>query len=163
RKSRKRRRSTRLMSRTASARARCVSAAALAAAFALAAAAQPVTTAAPKPPPVTLADATNAALQQVSAFQQAQIEESLAAEELRRRALVRGVAEAGYGAALATGKREAAEQSLAAAEEFRRVTCLNYDAGEVPEVDCIRARLQSAARRDDLLQAREQEAIANAG
>src|SRR5437764_14798027 len=83
RKSRKRRRSTRLMSRTASARTRCVSTAALAAAFALAAAAQPATTAAPKPP-VTLADATNAALQQVSAFQQAQIEESLAAEELRQ-------------------------------------------------------------------------------
>ena len=72
------------------------------------------------------------------------------------------MAEAYYGAALATAKRVAAEQSLGAAEEFQRVTCLNYEAGEVPEVDCIRARLQTAARRDDLLQAQQQEAIANA-
>jgi outer membrane protein TolC len=190
------------------------------------------------PPPLSLVAATNAALQQVSAFQQAQIDEAIAAADLRqaraallprardsfsitynspeahsnppvpsfiaanaiheyqnllgvtgewnfglvaavrrsralldaaragteiaRRALIRGVAEAYYGAALATAKRDAAEQSLAAAEEFQRVTCLNFDAGEVPEVDCIRARLQAAARRDDLLQARQQEAIANA-
>src|SRR5207244_2960140 len=85
-----------------------------------------------------------------------------AGTEIARRALIRGVADAYYGAALATAKRVAAEQSLAAAEEFQRVTCLNFDAGEVPEVDCIRARLQTAARRDDLLQARQQEVIANA-
>jgi len=209
----------------------------VAAAFALEAAAQ--TAPAPQPAtPLSLPAATTAALQQVSAFQQAQIEQQLAAEELRqsraallprardsfsitynspeprssppvpsfiaanaiheyqnllgvtgewnfgllaavrrsralldaaragteiaRRALIRGVAEAYYGAALASAKRDSAEQSLAAAEEFQRVTCLNYDAGEVPEVDCIRARLQAAARRDDLLQAQQQEAIANA-
>ncbi len=189
--------------------------------------------------PLSLAGATSTALQQVSALQQAQIDELLAAEDLRqaraallprardsfsitynsperggstpapsfvaanaiheyqnllgvtgewnfgllaavrrsralldaaragteiaRRALIRGVAEAYYGAALATAKRVAAEQSLAAAVEFQRVTCLNYDAGEVPEVDCIRARLQAAQRRDDRLQAQQQEAIANAG
>ena len=212
--------------------ARRISTATFAAAVTLAAEAQL------SPPPLSLTAATNAALQQVSAFQQAQIEEALAAQELRqsraallprardsfsitynspephanppvpsfiaanavheyqnllgvtgewnfglpaavrrsralldaaragteaaRRALIRGVDEAYYGAALATAKRVAAEQSLAAAEEFQRVTCLNYDAGEVPEVDCIRARLQAAARRDDLLQAQGQEAIANA-
>jgi outer membrane protein TolC len=85
-----------------------------------------------------------------------------AGTEIARRALVRGVNEAYYGAALASAKRSAAEQSLAAAEEFQRVTDLNYHAGEVPEVDAIRARLQVAARRDDLAQARQAEVIANA-
>jgi outer membrane protein len=211
--------------------ARRIWTAALSAAVTLAAPAQQTT-------PLSLSAATDAALRQVSVFQQAQIDEALAAEELRqsraallprardsfsitynspephvnppvpsfiaanaiheyqnllgvtgewnfglpaavrrsralldaaragteiaRRALIRGVAEAYYGAALATAKRVAAEQSLAAAEEFQRVTCLNYEAGEVPEVDCIRARLQAAARRDDLLQAQQQEVIANA-
>ncbi|MDQ6803320.1 MAG: TolC family protein [Acidobacteriota bacterium] len=85
-----------------------------------------------------------------------------AGTDIARRALVRGVNEAYYGAALASAKRSAAEQSLAAAEEFERVTDLNYRAGEVPEVDAIRARLQTAARRDDLAQARQAEVIANA-
>jgi outer membrane protein TolC len=85
-----------------------------------------------------------------------------AGTEIARRALIRGVNEAYYGAALATAKRMSAETSLAAAEEFERVTCLNFRGGEVPEVDCIRARLQAAARRDELLQARQAEAIANA-
>src|SRR2546423_4812185 len=150
-----------------------------------------------QPPPLTLAAATDAALRQVSALQQAQIDEQIAIEDVRqaraallprardafsitynspergnppvpsfiaanavheyqnllgvtgewnfgllaavrrsralldaaragtevaRRALRRGVAEAYYGAALATAKRAAAEQSLAAAEEFPRAT-----------------------------------------
>jgi outer membrane protein TolC len=189
--------------------------------------------------PLSLADATTAALRQVSAFHQAQLDEAVAAEELRqarsallprardsftvtynspsrprtvpptpsfisadaihvyqnllgvtgelgvglaaavqrgralleaaragtevaRRALVRGVGESYYGAALASARRGAAEGSLAAAEEFERVTELNFRAGEVPEVDVIRARLQTAARRDELLQARQAEAQANA-
>jgi outer membrane protein TolC len=82
--------------------------------------------------------------------------------EIARRALVRGVNESYFGAALGTAKRRAAEQSLAAAVEFERVTELNYRAGEVPEVDLIRSRLQTAARRDDLAQATEAEAVANA-
>jgi outer membrane protein len=82
--------------------------------------------------------------------------------EIARRALIRGVNDAYYAAALATAKRRAAETSLAAAEEFERVTDLNFHAGEVPEIDVIRARLQSAQRRDDLDQARRDEAIANA-
>lgn len=83
-----------------------------------------------------------------------------AGTEVARRALIRGVNEAYYGAALATAKRSSAEQSLAAAEDFERITQLNYNAGEVPEVDVIRARLETAARRDDLAQARQAEAIA---
>ncbi len=85
-----------------------------------------------------------------------------AGTEVARRALTRGVSEAYYGAALATTRRATAEQSLAAAEEFERVTELNYRAGEVPEVDSIRARLQTASRRDDLAQAVAAEAVANA-
>lgn len=85
-----------------------------------------------------------------------------AGTEVARHALIRGVGEAYYGAALASAKRVAAEQSLAAAEEFQRVTALNQQAGEVPEVDVIRARLQTAARRDDLAQARQAEAVAYA-
>src|SRR5258708_5960381 len=85
-----------------------------------------------------------------------------AGTEIARRALVRGVGEAYYGSALATSKRSAAEHSLAAAEAFERITDLNYRGGEVPEIDTIRARLQTAARRDDLAQARQAEAIANA-
>jgi len=188
---------------------------------------------------LSLRDATNSALKQASALQQAEIDEALAAEELHqswaallprardaysvtynsparspsdpsspsfiaanavheyqnllgvagefdlgmiaavrrsrallqaahagtavaRRALIRGVSEAYFGAALAAAKRSAAETSLAAATEFERVTCLSFEAGEVPEVDCIRARLQTAARRDEQTQAREAEAIANA-
>ncbi len=85
-----------------------------------------------------------------------------AGTEVARRAFVRGTREAYYAAALATAKRGAAEASLAAAEEFERVTDLNYRAGEVPEVDAIRARLLAAQRRDDLAQARRDEVIANA-
>src|SRR5438445_7263604 len=87
------------------------------------------------------------------------LEAARAGTEIARRAFVRGVNEAYYSAALATSKRLAAEQSLAAAEEFERVTDLNFRAGEVPEIDVIRARLQAAARRDDLAQARQAEAI----
>ena len=85
-----------------------------------------------------------------------------AGTEIARRALVRGVNDAYYGAALATAKRLAAEQSLNAAQEFERVTELNERAGEIPDVDLIRARLLTAARRDDLAQAQQAEAIANA-
>jgi outer membrane protein TolC len=90
------------------------------------------------------------------------LEAARAGTAVARRALVRGVGEAYYGSALATAKRIAAEQSLAAAAEFERITELNWRAGEVPEVDVIRARLQTAARRDELAQARQQEAVSTA-
>lgn len=85
-----------------------------------------------------------------------------AGTEVARRALARGVAEAYYGAAVATAKRSAAADSLIAAEELERVTKLSSDAGEVPEVDLIRARLQTAQRRDDLAQAVQAEVVAYA-
>ena len=59
--------------------------------------------------------------------------------------------------ALATAKRRSAEETLAAAEEFERVTALQHNGGELAEVDVIRARLQTAQRRDDVEQARLQE------
>ncbi len=90
------------------------------------------------------------------------LEAARAGTEVARHALIRGVNEAYYGAALARARRQSAEQSLAAAEQFQHITELNYKAGEVPEVDAIRARLQTAARRDDLALAQEQETIANA-
>lgn len=85
-----------------------------------------------------------------------------AGTEIARRELVRGVREAYFGLSLAAAKRRSAEDALAAAQEFERVTALQNGAGEVPEVDVIRARLQTAQRRDDLEQARVQESIAAA-
>jgi len=83
-----------------------------------------------------------------------------AGTEIARRALVRGVREAYFGLGLATAKRRSAEETLAAAGEFERVTSLQHSGGELAEVDVIRARLQTAQRRDDLEQARLQEAQA---
>jgi outer membrane protein len=80
-----------------------------------------------------------------------------AGTEIARRVLIRGVREAYFGLRLATAKRRSAEETLAAAEEFERVTALQNNAGELPEVDAIRARLQTAQRRDDVEQARLQE------
>lgn len=85
-----------------------------------------------------------------------------AGTEIARRALVRGVREAYYGYALAGAKRRSADEALAAAQEFERVTALQAKGGEVPEVDAVRARLQTAQRRDDAEQARVQETIAAA-
>lgn len=83
-----------------------------------------------------------------------------AGTEIARRALVRGVREAYFGLGLATAKRRSAEETLAAAEEFERVSTLQQGSGELAEVDVIRARLQTAQRRDDVEQARLQEANA---
>jgi outer membrane protein TolC len=83
-----------------------------------------------------------------------------AGTEIARRALVRGVREAYFGLGLATAKRRSAEETLAAAQEFERVTALQHTGGELAEVDVIRARLQTAQRRDDVEQARLQEAEA---
>jgi outer membrane protein TolC len=83
-----------------------------------------------------------------------------AGTEIARRALVRGVRGAYFGLGLATAKRSSAEETLAAAEEFERVTTLQHTGGELSEVDVIRARLQTAQRRDDVEQARLQESQA---
>src|SRR5581483_1227393 len=175
--------------------------------------AQPAT---PATAPLSLDDVTRLALAQASAFQQAQINERLAAEDVRqaqlaflprltspstfiytspeigvtgeldlagrlratlrrnralleaahagteaaRRALVQATAEAYYGLALAAARRSSAELSLSAAQEFERITSLLVGGGEVAEVDLVRARLQTATRRDELEQARAVESAA---
>jgi outer membrane protein TolC len=91
------------------------------------------------------------------------LEAARAGTEVARRALIQAVDEAYYGLALSTAKRKSSELSLAAAEDFARVTQLLFNAGEVSEVDVIRARLQLAGRRDELEQARTGESIAAGG
>jgi outer membrane protein TolC len=61
---------------------------------------------------------------------------------------------------LALAKRGAAEQNLASAEEFERITSLLLSGGEVAPVDLSRARLQTITRRDELEQARANEVVA---
>lgn len=83
-----------------------------------------------------------------------------AGTEVARRALAQAVVEAYYGLALASVQRRAAEQNLAAAEEFDRITSLLLSGGEVAPVDFTRAQLQTTARRDELEKARANEAVA---
>src|SRR6185295_69524 len=73
------------------------------------------------------------------------------------------VDDAYYGLALSSAKRSSSELSLAAAEEFARVTLLMFNAGEVAEVDSTRARLQVASKRDEVEQARAAETVAAGG
>lgn len=80
--------------------------------------------------------------------------------EVARRALIQATAEAYYGLALAASRRRSSELSLSAAEEFERITGLLASGGEVAQVDLVRARLQTAARRDELEQARAGESAA---
>lgn len=91
------------------------------------------------------------------------LEAARAGTEVARRALIEAVDEAYYGLALSTAKRKSTELSFAAAEDFARITQLLFTAGEVSEVDVIRARLQLAGRRDELEQARLGESIAAGG
>ena len=88
------------------------------------------------------------------------LEAARAGTEVARRALVQGVVEAYYGLALAAARSHAAELTLSAAEEFQQATQLLLDAGEVSGVDLVRARLQTATRRDELEQARAAESAA---
>ncbi len=90
------------------------------------------------------------------------LEAAHAGTEIARRALLRGVHQSYFALALANGKRRSAEEALQAAEEFARVTALQNEAGEVPEVDAIRARLVVAQRRDDAELARLQQLAAEA-
>ena len=91
------------------------------------------------------------------------LEAARAGTEIARRTLLQAVDEAYYGLALAITKRRSAELSLRAAEEFARVTDLMFNAGEVAQVDSTRARVQVASRRDELEQARVNEAVAAGG
>jgi outer membrane protein TolC len=86
-----------------------------------------------------------------------------AGTEVARRTLAQAVIEAYYGLALASAQTRAAEQNLAAAEEFERVTSLLLAGGEVAPVDLTRARLQTITRRDELERARADEIISAGG
>ena len=83
-----------------------------------------------------------------------------AGAEVARRELAQAVAEAYYGLALANAQLRAAQQNLAAAEEFEQITSLLFSGGEVAAVDLTRAQLQTLTRRDELQKARGNEAVA---
>jgi outer membrane protein TolC len=88
------------------------------------------------------------------------LEAARAGTAVARRALIAGVDDAYYALALATARRIAAEQNVAAAVEFEHVTALLLSGGEVAPVDLVRARLQTLTRRDELEQARANEVLA---
>ena len=106
---------------------------------------------------------TSGKLRATLARNQALLESARAGTEVARRDLIQGVAEAYYGLALTTAKRAGAEKNLTSAEEFETNTKLQLDAGEVAPVDLVRARLQTAARRDELEQARTDESVNSNG
>ena len=91
------------------------------------------------------------------------LEAARAGTEIARRTLIQAVDDAYYGLALSSAKRSSSELSLAAAEEFARITQLMFNAGEVAEVDFTRARLQVASKRDEVEQARVTEIVAAGG
>jgi outer membrane protein TolC len=82
-----------------------------------------------------------------------------AGTEIARRALEQAVTETYYGLALAAAQRVAAEENLAAAEEFEHITSLLLSGGEVASVDLTRAQLLTIGRRDELERARANEAV----
>ncbi|MGI8469565.1 MAG: TolC family protein [Pyrinomonadaceae bacterium] len=90
---------------------------------------------------------------------QALLESARAGSEIARRDLIQAVTEAYFNLALATVLRRGAEMNLQSATEFENNTKLQLDAGEVAPVDLVRARLQSAARRDELAQAQANESV----
>jgi outer membrane protein len=83
-----------------------------------------------------------------------------AGAEVARRELAQTVVEAYYGLALANVQFRAAQENLAAAEEFEHITSLLLSGGEVAAVDLTRAQLQTLTRRDELAKARSNEAVA---
>jgi outer membrane protein TolC len=82
-----------------------------------------------------------------------------AGTDVARRALAQAVVEAYYGLALANAQYRAAEENLAAAQEFERITSLLLSGGEVAAVDLTRAQLQTLTRRDERERARVNELI----
>ena len=87
------------------------------------------------------------------------LEAARAGSEVAKRDLANAVADAYFSLALATVRRRGAEQNLAAGEEFENNLKLQLDAGEIAPVDLVLARLQSAQRRDELEQAKANEAV----
>jgi len=83
-----------------------------------------------------------------------------AGTEVERRNLMLATVENYYGLAAAVARRGAAEANLKTAADFEQTTDLLEKAGEVAQVDLIRARLATTSRRDELEQARAAEAVA---
>jgi outer membrane protein TolC len=83
-----------------------------------------------------------------------------AGTEIERRNLLLATVENYYGLAVATARRMAAEANLRTATDFQQTTDLMEKGGEVAQVDSIRARLSTSARRDELEQARAAESVA---
>ncbi|HTK38909.1 MAG TPA: TolC family protein [Pyrinomonadaceae bacterium] len=90
---------------------------------------------------------------------QALLDAARAGSEVARRDLIQAVNDAYFSLELSVAKRRGAETNLAAAQEFENNTKLNVDAGEVAPVDLVRARLQTAARGDELEQAKVEETV----
>lgn len=84
---------------------------------------------------------------------QALLEAARSGTEAARRNLVVGLDEAYLNLGLAATKKTAAEENLRVAVDFENLTKLLAQGGEVPPIDGVRAGVQSAARRDELLQA----------
>jgi outer membrane protein TolC len=87
------------------------------------------------------------------------VEAARAGGEVARRDLELSVVDAYFNLGLATAKRRGAERNLQAALEFEENQRLQLEAGEVAPVDLVRGRLQTAARRDELLQTRTEESV----
>jgi len=85
------------------------------------------------------------------------VESARAGSEIARRELVNAVTDAYFNLALGTVQRRGAENNLQTALAFEDNTKLLLDAGEVAPVDLVRARLQTAQRRNELEQARANE------
>jgi len=91
---------------------------------------------------------------------QALLEAARAGTLVARRTLAELTTESYYGLALATARLQSAETSLAAAEEFGKITALLFSGGEVAQVDVMRAQLQITQRRDDVEKAQSDASIA---
>ena len=85
------------------------------------------------------------------------VESARAGSAVARHDLVQAVTDAYYNLALSTVQRRGAEMNLQAAQNFEDNTKLQLDAGEVAPVDLVRARLQTAQRRNEFEQAKSNE------
>ncbi len=90
----------------------------------------------------------------------AQLAAARAGTEVARRSLVITTVDAYYGLALARQKRRLADETLALAEAFAKITENLKARGEVEETDVLRARSAALLRRDELELARAAEAAA---
>lgn len=88
------------------------------------------------------------------------LESARAGTEIAKLVLEQATVESYYSLSLAAAQRSSAEQNLAAAENFEKITSWLFSGGEVAAVDLTRAQLQTTGRRDELERARANELIA---